>query len=307
MPRRFVICLRHVPSRSFLRTGTTVVLGTLLNALIGIAALRVYTHLAPAQVFGGANLILGILGLGFQLFVQPVVSTQLRYHTEARRAGHGDSFTVQTLGWALVAAALAAGLALIGLTLWSGGGNSDLSIGISVAAVFWILVNASRGVFFARFHAEQRMTPFVWLRVLEACLIALMTGVLLVLAASQEAFVWGQVLGLAGGLVVASLFAPWPMFGAFAHLADREHAVPGFRAKLWRYGAPFAPMAVLGWLANLGDRYVLAALLGGAATGQYLAAFSIAKSGIFAGAGRAERSLPPETLRCRNLRRPQSC
>ncbi len=37
---------------------------------------------------------------------QPVNATQLRYHTEASRAGHGNDFTRQALRWALAAAAL---------------------------------------------------------------------------------------------------------------------------------------------------------------------------------------------------------
>ncbi len=39
-------------------------------------------------------------------------------------------------------------------------------------------------------------------------------------------------------------------------------------------------MSAFQWLANMGDRYVLAALLGAGATGQYLAAFTIASSGF---------------------------
>ncbi len=39
-------------------------------------------------------------------------------------------------------------------------------------------------------------------------------------------------------------------------------------------------MALLQWLANMGDRYVLASLLGAAAAGQYLAPFAIASRGF---------------------------
>ena len=257
----------------------------MLTALIGIVALRAYTHFASAEVFGAANLILGVLGLGFQALVQPVVSTQLRYHAEAQRAGRGDGFTVQILGWALLAATLVAALFLSSFPLWSAGEKGGLGVALALAAVFWAFVAATRSVFYARLHAEQRMASLVRLRVAEASLIALVTSALLALAASEEAFVWGQVIGISGAVLLTGIFAPWPVFGAFAHLAGREHAVPDFRGKLWRYGAPFAPMAGLTWLANLGDRYVLAALLGAAATGQYLAAFAIASQGFLLARG----------------------
>ena len=155
-----------------------------------------------------------------------------------------------------------------------------INFALALVAVFWAFAITSRNVFFARFHAEQRMASLVWLRAVEAGLVALLTCALLALAANAEAFVLGQVLGASCAIALASMIAPWPVLGAFAHLASRERAVTEFRQKLWRYGAPFVPMAVLTWLANLGDRYVLAALLGAAATGHYLAPFSIASQGF---------------------------
>ncbi len=112
----------------------------MLTALIGIVALRAYTHFASAEVFGAANLILGVLGLGFQALVQPVVSTQLRYHAEAQRAGRGDGFTVQILGWALLAATLVAALFLSSFPLWSAGEKGGLGVALALAAVFWAFV-----------------------------------------------------------------------------------------------------------------------------------------------------------------------
>lgn len=53
-----------------------------------------------------------------------------------------------------------------------------------------------------------------------------------------------------------------------------------FGARAFTYGAPFAPMSFLSWLANLGDRYTLGALLGAAAAGRYVAPFSIASRGM---------------------------
>ena len=50
--------------------------------------------------------------------------------------------------------------------------------------------------------------------------------------------------------------------------------------RLWAYGAPFVPMALLTWVANLSDRYVLGASVSASAVGHYLAAFAIASNGF---------------------------
>ena len=81
--------------RSFLQAGTVVLFGNGIAALVGIAALRLYTELAPAEVFGSANLLLGVLGLGSSVFVMPIVNTQIRYQTEAAKEGYGDRFPVK--------------------------------------------------------------------------------------------------------------------------------------------------------------------------------------------------------------------
>jgi hypothetical protein len=130
--------IRHRPSRAFLRTGTVVFTGIGLSALIGVAALRVYTHFASAEVFGAANLVLGVLGLAYQFLVQPVAATQLRYHTEATRAGLGESFTAEVLRCALLAASIIVGLLLLGFAfLPAFVRDNGFGGGMLIAAIVW--------------------------------------------------------------------------------------------------------------------------------------------------------------------------
>jgi O-antigen/teichoic acid export membrane protein len=263
-------------SRSFLKTGSIVILGNGAVALIGIAALRIYTELAPAEVFGAANLVLGALALGAQLFLQPIASTQLRYHTEAAQAGEGDSFSREVLRWQLAAAAVLSVVACGVLTAWSLVGTEHLGPVMLAAAVTWVFASALRNVLMCRLHAEQRMTSYMMLRVAETLLAVLATSTALAIVARAESFVWGQALGLAALVAVIGVVAPWPGW----RLASGGRASADFLEKLRRYGAPFMPMALLFWLSGLADRYILAGLISTAAAGQYLAAFTIAAAGF---------------------------
>lgn len=270
----------QLPSRQLLRSGALIVVGNLLTILFRVAALRIFTHLMSAGAYGAANLVLGILALGFQLLIQPVASTQLRYHTGASRAGRGDAFTVQALRWTLAAAAVVAVLCVLGFALWPFETGASVGTGMMAAIVFWIVGNASKTVFAARLHAEQRISIYVWLRVAEAGLIAVITSLALLVYPRAEAFVWSQAVTFVAVILATSFVAPWPTLSAFTRVGERDSGTPPFRANLWRYGGPFLPMAGLTWLANMGDRYVLAAVLGAGATGQYLAAFTIASTGF---------------------------
>jgi O-antigen/teichoic acid export membrane protein len=263
-------------SRSFLKTGIVVIVGNGIAALVGLAALRLYTELAPAKVFGSANLLLGVLGLGSSVLIQPIINTQLRYQTDAEKAGYGDQFAAEVLRSALAAACVLAVLILIGLTAWSDFGPERLGPLLLIAAVAWIFASTLRTVFMSRLHAEQRMKSYMALRVGEAALGALATAAALAVAPVPQSYLWGQAIGPAALVGVISLLAPWPTW----RLLRAERPSGEFLEKVRRYGTPFVPMAMLVWLSNLADRYVLAAFLGAGAAGQYLAAFSLASNGF---------------------------
>ena len=279
MFKRLALTLQ-APSPTFLRFGALVVVGNILTVLFRVVALRIFTHLMTTHAYGAANLVLGILTLGNQLLVQPVTATQVRYQTGANRAGEGDNFTAQALRWALLSASLVAAAWLLGVAFWPFETNASIGIGMISAAVLWPIINSCRAVFITRLHAEQRIPIYVWLRVGESAFIAIITGLALLVSPGPATLIWGQVGSVAVTIFATSFVAPWSTLGVFSRLLERDLGNPRFLESLRRYGGPFPLMSAFQWLANMGDRYVLAALLGAGATGQYLAAFTIASSGF---------------------------
>ncbi len=262
-------------SRSNLRTGAAVMVGNGLIAVLGVGALRLYTELAPASLFGTANLALGALALGIQIFVLPVSSTQLRYHTEALRAGRGDAFTAQMMQWALASSAILGLLAVIAFGFGLVPGIATASFALAFAALLWAGVSTARTMLLGRLHAEQRMMAYMGVRVLEAVLTIAATCGLIVWLKRPEAFVWGQVAAIAVAIAAATLVAPSHLL-RHIDLNRMSQEWP----RLWAYGAPFVPLALLTWAANLSDRYVLGASVNAAVVGHYLAAFAIASNGF---------------------------
>jgi O-antigen/teichoic acid export membrane protein len=87
-----------------------------------------------------------------------------------------------------------------------------------------------------------------------------------------ESFLLGQALAIV--VLLAVIIATEK--GAASILRIFGPANAGLLSRAWSYGAPFAPISFLSWLANLGDRYTLAFLLGTETTGRYVAPFSVA-------------------------------
>jgi O-antigen/teichoic acid export membrane protein len=258
-----------------LRAGAGIIVGHVAVALTGIAALRLFTELAPKEVFGEANLVVSVLAIGVQLFVSPLTATQLRYHTDAERRGEGDTFTGETLAWAFTGALALAVVLGLGAAVWWIATGDGLDPLVTALCALWLLATAVRNVFMGRLHAERRQLAYMGLLAAEAVFCAALTAAALSIAATTGSYLAGQALAVAALVGVIGLAAPWPTWKV-ARLPSKGS---GFLRKALVYGAPLAPVTLLGWLANLADRYVLAFLLGAGAAGQYLAPFAIASRG----------------------------
>jgi O-antigen/teichoic acid export membrane protein len=258
---------------AWLADGGWVLGAYLAVAVIGLASIRLFTELASPAVFGEANLLLSLLILALTTVSTPFTNTQLRFHSAAVAAGRGDGFTRQVLAHVLGAggavcaiAALAwAGLAAMGQTRLGGLG--------AAGALLLGLLTLVRGVLYGRVQADRRNRAYASLLVAEALAVAVCTGLALRAAPTVDGYVLGQASGMALAALLGLLVAPGLRGSA-------EFGAPSFARRAWRYGAPFAPMSLLSWLANMVDRYVLAVLAGPAAAGRYVAPFSIASRGV---------------------------
>ena len=258
--------------RSALGQGAIVLVGYALVAMIGMGALRLYTELAPKAVFGESNLLLTMLALGMQLFVAPFSNTQLRYHTEAQARGSVDAFSREVFIWSLRAATALGAVAFIGCLLSGALGGLPLSLTVALCAAVWALATATRNVLINRLQAERKRLTYVGLLVTEAILTTVFTGAALAFAANTGSYVAGQ----AAAAIALALVIAWLSPLSLRPSTQSKAASAEYRQRALKYGLPFAPLAILNWVSNLADRYVLGIVLGAAAVGQYVAPLSIA-------------------------------
>jgi O-antigen/teichoic acid export membrane protein len=265
-----------VNARHLLRAGALIVGAQVAVAFIGVLALRFYTDLVTPAVFGGTNLVLSALGLGLQLFVAGFVAAQLRFYSEAEARGSADDFTRETLVLALRATVVLVALTMVVLVPLQMTGVFSCPAAVVVSGAAWLFAMTVRNVLMSRIQAQRRQTSYAKLQVVEAVLVFGITFTALHIDPSVESFLVGQVLAI--GMLLLAILATAP--DARAVLRGRPRVKESFGSKAWGYGAPFAPMSFLSWLANLGDRYTLAIMLGSEAAGRYVAPFSIASRGM---------------------------
>lgn len=249
-----------------------------ISVLTGLVSIRLFTELAPQSVFGSANLILGMLTLGMHSLLAPITQTQIRYHSQYRETGNGKTYTRAILKFAICAAAIVM-LVMAGLlSFWPA---LRLGSGLAIIGwlVAWVAISVWRGVSINRVQAERKQRRYsLWIGT-EAILLMTATGAMLWVWPTVEGYIAGQLLGTA----LPALWFGRNSQGAIVQAKGSPSSVLGTlevgRAawlQVTKYGLPFVPFALLGWMSNLSDRYVLAANLDTNAVGQYVAAFSIA-------------------------------
>lgn len=261
-----------VARRRLTRESLWIVAAHALNAIAGIASIRLFTQLAPQSTFGGANLLIGVLTLGMHTLIAPATQTQVRYQSFYADRGTGDAYTWLVIRLSLACAfAMVIGMCVV-LLVWPA---ARAGAGASVVGLLaiWILVSTAKAVLLGRLNAERRQKQYALWVACEAVFLLLCTGGALALWPTVEGYIAGQTLALASSMI---LFGG-PQMWRLARASTSERVLRGTAYKeMINYGMPFAGFALLGWLCNLSDRYVLAAYLGIAAVGQYTASFAIA-------------------------------
>ena len=263
---------RRILGGRFLRDGLWIFAAYGVTIVTGLVSVRLFTELATQSVFGGANLLLGVLTLGAQALVSPITQTQLRYHVAHQDAGQADGYTWRVLRYSAASGGIMVAVVSAALIVWpSARAGAHLWVVGELAA--WAAVSTYRNVLLNRVQAERRQHRYsLWLGA-ESASIMICTAGMLYVSGTIEGYLAGQVLGMA---LTALAFGRLPPLAAARRVATEIDGREAARKQIRQYGLPFASFAFLGWLSNQSDRYVLAADLSTTAVGQYVAAFGIA-------------------------------
>lgn len=263
--------------------GIWVFVGQFFGAVGGIIGIRILTELTPQDIWGQANLLLGLLIIGRNIFVGPFQNAQFRFHAEYAAIGKRQWFTreIRRLEWR--ATALFAGVAAVGFAIWKLASASMLSWLLLLPVVVLIAAETQRVILTTPLHAERRrVIPSLWAS-LEQWALVLASAAALMLQVSVESYMIGRTLGTIFCLVLFGYL----LYPRLSCDTDQHPPQPRrqFLGKMLSFGMPFVPVAVTTWVLNVGDRYVMGAYMGDEAVGMYSAAYALASQPFIQAAG----------------------
>ena len=238
----------------------------LAQGLVGFGAVAVFTRILSPEDYGRYVLILAGASLIGTLIFTWLDAAVARHHARADARGRlaGQLFTA----WRIYAA-LGAPTALLGaLVLWAAPLAAELKAACAFAFAYTLIRS---GLTLA---LETRRAGG------EAWRYSLLETFTL-----SAGFALGVVFTAAGGLGAAGPFAGMALAAALALVVDgpvliskarRDRADGRRAAAFFAYGAPVAISLLFEHLLSVGDRFVIAAILGEAAAGAYAAGYALA-------------------------------
>lgn len=239
-----------------------------LGTLIGI---RIITEVASPGVYGEVTLWLGMAALGLGLIATPYLQAGIRYYPEY--AGRNAIIALRRLivqGMQPTAVILGV-VALLGVTLFHD--STSISLLTVVALVAILGIDIVRSMETTLLNAARRQRAYAlwaageaWARPLFAL------GAMVFVEATPAMLLTGY---LVGSVVCLLFFYGVGMPVTDAALRGDLQCAPSERARVLQYALPLIPLAIVGWINGVGDRYVIGGALGVAEVGIYAAAYAL--------------------------------
>lgn len=267
MIKKIFIQYKHL-----IKEGGWVFFGQISVAIISLIGLRILTEIAPANILGGATLLLGALTLLRNIFIAPIGNTQIRFHPEYVNGGLAKWFDDNIKKLYIKFLFISITIFIIFFFLWSYLSGYIYNIPLLMVLILYYSLDVIKSFKINRLSAERKQKFTAIWQTVDALLVNSFFIIALLIVNSVESYLTGQSVGLLIGLIIFGFFT-------YPKLESLKKENPDFaeiKNKIIKYGLPFVPLAIVSWISNLSDRYIIGNFLNINEVGIYTAVYSIA-------------------------------
>lgn len=267
MIKKFLIQYKHL-----IKEGGWVFFGQVAVAFISLVGLRILTEIAPANILGGATLLLGALTLLRNIFIAPVGNIQIRFHPEYVNTGHAKWFEENIKGLYIKLLSISILVFIIFFFVGVYLSTYTFNLLLLLILILYYSLDVIKSFKINRLSAERRQKYAAIWQTVDAFLVNTFFVVALLIVNNVESYLAGQSIGLFIGLIIFG-------FISYPKIENKQKVNPDYseiKNKVVNYGLPFIPVAIVSWISNLGDRYIIGNYLSLNEVGIYTAIYSIA-------------------------------
>ncbi len=259
---------------------------TALAALIGI---RLLTEYVPPQVYGSVTLMIGIATLGQNLFCTPLLQAAYRFYPDTARTENVSGLRYIITGYLKkTSLGLSAAIALGGALYCFISGESFWGI---CALIGYLVITVAQTLELNLLGAARRQRFVALWEAADAwCKPLLAIIAVTILGATTQSVLAGYVIATSGVYLVIRLL-PLQLEGCAE--PPKNPTDNTLRKGIMQYAVPLMPLAFVGWVSSLSDRYIIGGLLGLEQVGIYAAAYGLISRPFLMAAGIVSRTLRP--------------
>ena len=267
MIKKYLIQHKHL-----IKEGGWVLFGQATVAVINLIGLRIFTEIAAPNILGGATLLLGALTLLRNIFVAPIGNTQIRFHPEYVNSGHAKWFDDKIKGLYIKLLGISILMFIIFFFIWVYFSDYAFNLLLLLILILYYSLDVIKSFKINRLSAERRQRFAALWQIADTLLVNTFFIVALILVNNIESYLAGQTIGLFIGLFIFG-------FISYPKIDNKQKVNPDYsviKNKVVNYGLPFIPIAIVSWISNLGDRYIIGNYMNLNDVGIYTAVYSIA-------------------------------
>jgi O-antigen/teichoic acid export membrane protein len=267
-----------------------IVSGTALSAIGTLVGIRVLTQFLTPGDYGAVSLALGLSTLTISLVATPLTQAAIHFYPALGGSDHTARLLASLRRCFTSAAPWIALGVVLGASAYLYWGHGSLLL--VVILVLLLASDCWRSANLSLLNAARRNRSYALWVAGDAALRPLGAVLAVVLFGSSPAVVLGAYLFVSAALVVV-----FTRGGAKPGSVPEARSAPEERValdrRMWAYALPLIPLGVIGWLSNLGDRYIIGAVMSVADAGVYAALYGISSSPFMMAGGTVELALRP--------------
>lgn len=264
--------------------------GQAVRAIGMLVGIRLLTSVITPAVYGKLSLLVGALALGTGIFCHPFLHAVNRFYHEANR-----SYSIQVL-YDDTRKLLIFSTCVLAVTIITAGSiytliNQSvplLTMLFTVILLFAEMFSAYETTFLTAARRQARYSAWVAVE----CWLKPCCALLIVFAwqPSLNAILIGYSIGIV--FTVLLFFRP-AVHEQHSNSASSSLERPKRIRQIITFAMPLFPLALVGWVSSLGDRYIIGAMLDYQAVGIYAAAYGLIVQPFLIAGGIVELTIRP--------------
>lgn len=259
-------------------------------AVVTLAGVRLLTEFIPPKIYGTVALMIGLAVLFNSFLCAPFLQAAYRFYPEA--VCRGDMSVLRRTIYGLLSKsviALVVTILLVGIIYCS---LKDVSYIVVLVLAGLLVVEIYRQLELSFLGAARRQRAVALWQTAEAfCKPTFAILAVVLLGATSGSVLLGYVTAT-GGILLCMHLLPFKLKGIDNSNA-RGNVDEHMKKAIRRYALPLMPLALVGWVSSLSDRYIIGILLGSEQVGIYSAAYGLIHKAVLMACGIITLTLVP--------------